>query len=98
MPTRRHEPSPGRKWLHRSRGDCRQRQMDAKRICHVIFLTLIPFWTGLGQDKGAESAKSEALTLKAQMVEFENLKAEIKAQEDKIDRLTQEVAKLAESL
>ena len=66
--------------------------MDAKRICQVIFLTLIPFWTALGQDKGAESAKSEALTLKAQMVEFENLKAEIKAQEEKIDRLTQEVA------
>ena len=64
----------------------------------MIFLTLIPFWTALGQDKGAESAKSEALTLKAQMVEFENLKAEIKAQEEKIDRLTQEVAKLAESL
>jgi cell division protein FtsB len=71
--------------------------MDAKRICHVILLTLIPFWTAPGQDKGAESAKSEALTLKAQMVEFENLKAEIKAQEEKIDRLTQEVAKLAEA-
>ena len=32
------------------------------------------------------------------MVEFENLKAEIKAQEEKIDRLAQEVAKLTESL
>ena len=63
-----------------------------------MLLTLMPFSTALAQDKGAESAKSEALTLKAQMVEFENLKAEIKAQEDKIDRLTQEVAKLAESL
>jgi LysM repeat protein len=72
--------------------------MDAKRICYVILLTLIPFWTAPGQDKGAESAKTEALALKAQMVEFENLKAEIKAQEEKIDRLTQEVAKLAESL
>ncbi len=72
--------------------------MDAKRISHVVLLTLMPFSTALAQDKGAESAKSEALTLKAQMVEFENLKAEIKAQEEKIDRLTQEVAKLAESL
>jgi LysM repeat protein len=72
--------------------------MDAKRIAHAMLLTLIPFSTALGQDKGAESAKSEALTLKAQMVEFENLKAEIKAQEEKIDRLTQEVAKLAEAL
>ena len=63
-----------------------------------MLLTLMPFSTALAQDKGAESAKSEALTLKAQMVEFENLKAEIKAQEEKIDRLTQEVAKLAESL
>jgi LysM repeat protein len=72
--------------------------MDAKRISHVMLLTLMPFSTALAQDKGAESAKSEALTLKAQMVEFENLKAEIKAQEEKIDRLTQEVAKLAESL
>jgi len=63
-----------------------------------MLLTLMPFSTALAQDKGAESIKSEALTLKAQMVEFENLKAEIKAQEEKIDRLTQEVAKLAEAL
>jgi len=60
-----------------------------------MLLTLMPFSTALAQDKAPGSAKSEALTLKAQMVEFENLKAEIKAQEEKIDRLTQEVAKLA---
>jgi LysM repeat protein len=72
--------------------------MDAKRISHVVLLTLLPCSAALAQDKRAESAKSEALTLKAQMVEFENLKAEIKAQEEKIDRLTQEVSKLAESL
>ena len=71
--------------------------MDAKRFSHVILLTLMPF-SRLAQDKGADSAKSETLTLKAQIVELENLKAEIKAQEEKIDRLTQEVAKLGELL
>jgi LysM repeat protein len=72
--------------------------MDAKRITRIVLVTLLPFSTALAQDRGAESAKSEALTLKAQMVEFENLKAEIKAQGEKIDRLTQEVAKLSEAL
>jgi hypothetical protein len=54
--------------------------MDAKRISQIVLVTLLPFSTALAQDKGAESTKSETLTLKAQMVEFENLKAEIKAQ------------------
>ena len=72
--------------------------MDAKRLAYVVLLTLIPFSAALSQEKGADSAKSETLTLKAQIVELENLKAEIKAQEDKIDRLTQEVAKLGELL
>jgi colicin import membrane protein len=72
--------------------------MDTKRFLHVILLTLTPFSTALGQDKGSEATKSESLTLKAQIVEFENLKAEIKAQEEKIDRLSQEVAKLGELL
>jgi LysM repeat protein len=72
--------------------------MDAKRISQIVLVTLLPFSTALAQDKAAESTKSEALTLKAQMVEFENLKAEIKAQEEKIDRLTQEVAKLSEAI
>jgi LysM repeat protein len=72
--------------------------MDAKRITRIVLVTLLPFSTALAQDRAAESAKSEALTLKAQMVEFENLKAEIKAQGEKIDRLTQEVAKLSEAL
>ena len=72
--------------------------MDAKRFSHVILVTLMSFSTALAQDKGTESAKSETLTLKAQIVELENLKTEIKAQEEKIDRLTQEVAKLGELL
>jgi LysM repeat protein len=72
--------------------------MDTKRFLHVILMTLMPFSTALAQDKGSEAIKSESLTLKAQIVEFENLKAEIKAQEEKIDRLTQEVARLGELL
>jgi LysM repeat protein len=72
--------------------------MDAKRIPLLVLVTLMPFSTAIAQDKGAEFAKSEALTLKAQMVEFESLKTEIKAQGEKIDRLTQEVAKLGELL
>ena len=67
-------------------------------MTRIVLVTLLPFSTALAQDRGAESAKSETLTLKAQMVEFENLKAEIKAQGEKIDRLTQEVAKLSEAL
>ena len=72
--------------------------MDAKRFSRLILVTLVPFSAALAQDKGSDSTKSEALTIKAQIVELENLKAEIKAQEEKIDRLTQEVAKLGESL
>ena len=72
--------------------------MDAKRFSYVVLLMLMPFSAALAQEKGADSTKSETLTLKAQIVELENLKAEIKAQEEKIDRLTQEVAKLGELL
>ena len=71
--------------------------MDAKRIFHVILLTLMPFSSALAQG-AAESAKTEALALKAQTVELESLKAEIKAQGEKIDRLTQEMETLSEML
>ena len=67
------------------------------RIFHVILVTLVPFSSVLAQG-AAESAKTEALALKAQTVELESLKAEIKAQGEKIDRLTQEVATLSEML
>ena len=63
--------------------------MDAKRFSYVVLLMLMPFSAALAQEKGADSTKSETLTLKAQIVELENLKAEIKAQEEKIDRLSQ---------
>ncbi len=72
-------------------------EMDAKRILHVILVTLVPFSSVLAQGAG-ESAKTEALVLKAQTVELEGLKAEIKAQGEKIDRLTQEMEALTEML
>ena len=83
--------------MHAAKGDCRQVEMDATRILHVILMTLVPFSSVLAQG-AAESAKTEALALKAQMVELESLKAEIKTQGEKIDRLTQEVATLSEML
>jgi LysM repeat protein len=71
--------------------------MDAMRIFHVVVVTLVPFSSVLAQ-AAAESPKTEALVLKAQTVELESLKAEIKAQGDKIDHLTQEIATLSETL
>ena len=71
--------------------------MDAMRIFHVILVTLVPFSSVLAQG-AAESAKTEALVLKAQTVELEGLKAEIKTQGEKIDHLTQEMATLSEML
>ena len=71
--------------------------MDVMRIFHVVLVTLLPFSSVLAQGAG-EAAKSEALALKAQTVELETLKAEIKAQGDKIDRLTEDIAALSEML
>jgi LysM repeat protein len=71
--------------------------MDAMRILHVILVTLVPLSSVLAQGAG-ESAKTEALVLKAQTVELESLKAEIKAQGEKIDHLTQEMEALTEML
>ncbi len=72
-------------------------EMDAIRILHAILVTLVPFSSVLAQGAG-ESAKTEALVLKAQTVELESLKAEIKAQGEKIDHLTQEMEALTEML
>jgi LysM repeat protein len=86
-----------RKWLHASEGDCRQMEMDAMRIFRMVLVSLVPVSSVLAQG-AAESAKTETLVLKAQTVELESLKAEIKAQGEKIDRLTQELATLSEML
>jgi LysM repeat protein len=72
-------------------------EMDAKRIFHVILVTLVPFSSALAQG-AADSAKTEALALKAETIELEGLKTEIKAQGERIDRLTQEVATLSDLL
>jgi LysM repeat protein len=71
--------------------------MDAMRIFQMILVTLVPVSSVLAEG-AAESAKTETLVLKAQTVELESLKAEIKTQGEKIDRLTQEVAALNEML
>lgn len=63
----------------------------------MILLALMPLSSALAQG-AAESAKTEALVLKAQTVELEGLKAEIKTQGEKIDHLTQELAALSEML
>jgi LysM repeat protein len=72
--------------------------MDSKRIPLAILMTLGVTAFAPAQERTAEPAKGDALTLKAQIVELEGLKAEIKAQGEKIDRLTQEVAKLSDAL
>jgi LysM repeat protein len=71
--------------------------MDAMRIFYVVLVTFAPFSSVLAQG-AAESAKTETLVLKAQTVELESLKAEVKTQGEKIDRLTQEVASLSDLL
>src|SRR5271155_1068076 len=62
---------PPRKLLHGTRGDCRQRDMDAMRIFQLILLTLAPVSSVLAQGAG-EAAKTEVLVLKAQTVEIES--------------------------
>jgi LysM repeat protein len=71
--------------------------MDAMRLFQLILVTLVPVSSVLAQGS-AESAKAEVLVLKAQTVELESLKAEIKTQGEKIDRLTEELANLNETL
>jgi LysM repeat protein len=71
--------------------------MDAMRIFYVVLVTFVPFSSVLAQG-ASDSAKTETLVLKAQTVELESLKAEVKTQGEKIDRLTQEVATLSDLL
>ncbi|MBV9106044.1 MAG: LysM peptidoglycan-binding domain-containing protein [Verrucomicrobia bacterium] len=67
------------------------------RIFRTILAMVVPFSSVLAQG-ASESAKTEALALKAQTVELESLKAEIKAQGEKIDHLVQQMATLSEIL
>jgi hypothetical protein len=72
-------------------------EMDAMRIFQAILVTLMIF-SIVPTQAADESTKTEALALKAQTIELEGLKTEIKAQGEKIDRLTQEVTALSEML
>jgi LysM repeat protein len=72
--------------------------MDFKRIPLALLITLGVIASAPAQERTAEPAKGQDLTLKAQIVELQGLKAEIKAQEEKIDRLTQEIARLSDTL
>ncbi len=90
-------PNAERNSLHGARGNCRQVGMDPMRIFQVILLTFLAFSSVLAEG-AAEPAKTETLVLKAQTVELEGLKAEIKAQGEKIDHLMQEVEALTEML
>jgi LysM repeat protein len=65
--------------------------MDAKRtfLSLVIFLAPLSFLVAQEKNtKGASSVQSE----------LEAIKTELKAQQDKIDQLTQEIAKLSEAI
>jgi LysM repeat protein len=73
-------------------------EMDLKSIPLAILMALGVTAFAPAQERTNEPAKGEALTLKAQIVELDGLKAEIKAQGEKIDRLAQEVAKLSDAL
>jgi LysM repeat protein len=65
--------------------------MDAKRtfISLVIFLAPLSFL--VAQDKSAKGGPSV-------QIELEAIKAELKAQQDKIEQLSQEIAKLSEAI
>ena len=69
-------------------GKCRQIQMEAKRIVTALVVCLMPAVLATGQDKSSDSLKSD----------LEAVKAELKSQQDRIERLSQEVTKLSEAL
>ena len=81
-------------WTARTKGlqgwdwNCRQIQMEAKRIGTVLVLCLMPVVLATGQDKSGDSLRSD----------LEAVKAELKSQQDRIERLSQEITKLSEAL
>jgi LysM repeat protein len=62
--------------------------MEAKRIVTALVVCLMPVVLATGQDKSSDSLKSD----------LEAVKAELKSQQDRIERLSQEVTKLSEAL
>jgi LysM repeat protein len=63
--------------------------MDAKRTFISLVILLTPLSFVAGQEKNAKSASSV-------QNELEAIKAELKAQQDKLDHLAEEIAKLSE--
>lgn len=63
-------------------------QMEAKRILTILVILLTPVALVTAQDKTADSLRSD----------LEAVKAELKSQQDRLDRLSQEIAKLSEAL
>ena len=62
--------------------------MEAKRIGTVLVLCLMPVVLATGQDKSSDNLRSD----------LEAVKAELKSQQDRIERLSQEITKLSEAL
>jgi LysM repeat protein len=78
-------------------------QMDPKRILLVaLFPIALLASTVLAQEKESSaspsSKKEAAATAASTKTEIESLRAEIKAQESKIDKLAQEIAELSETV
>jgi LysM domain. len=65
--------------------------MDAKRTFTLLIVFLAPLSFLVAQDKNAKGGSSV-------QVELEAIKTELKAQQDKIDQLSQEIAKLSEAI
>jgi LysM repeat protein len=63
-------------------------QMEAKRILTALVILLAPVALVTAQDKTADSLRSD----------LEAVKAELKSQQDRLDRLSQEIAKLSDAL
>jgi LysM repeat protein len=86
-----------RKWLHGAEPDCRQVQMDRMRIFVTVLVALTAFSRLLAQEK-AVSTKADDALWKAQATQLQQLKDEITAQGEKIDKLTQQVETLTDAL
>jgi LysM repeat protein len=65
--------------------------MDARRTFLFLIVGLAPLSFLVAQDKNAKGGSSV-------QSELEAIKTELKAQQDKIDQLTQEIAKLSEAI
>jgi LysM repeat protein len=65
--------------------------MDAKRIILALLMIAMPLSAGLGQDKATPAPQTAKNDIEA-------LKAQLKEHEERINKLSQEIAKLNEAL